>query len=322
MVLYLHGRRRAWDMDVKEYRMFQDGLGEQAEFFSYHPLVNLSCFGFIIGVAMFSTHPLFLALILLAGSMYSALLKGKRAWRTNVGMLLFMLAFMTLVNGLVTHNGVTVLFYLNQNRVTLEALLFGMASAALLAGVIIWFGCFQIIMSSDKFIYLFGRVVPILAMTLSMVFRFLPLFKARFTEIHNGQKCMGRNISGGSRIGRIRAFFKEVSILIAWSLEASIETSDSMEARGYGLRGRTSFHLYRFSRRDAVALAVIGLLGALSVTGCAMGKTAIYYYPGIWVKAPDVWFFITLVSYLALLVLPMAIDIEGERKWRQLYFET
>lgn len=308
-------------MDVKEYRIFSDGLGGQAEFFSYHPLVNLSYFVFVIGVAMFSTHPLFLALILLAGCMYSALLKGKKAWKTNVGMILFMMVFMTLVNGIFTHNGVTVLFYLNQNRVTLEALLFGAASAALLAGVIIWFGCFQVIMSSDKFIYLFGRVVPVLAMTLSMVFRFIPLFKARFIEINNGQRCMGRDLSCGSWNGRIRLFFKAVSILIAWSLEASIETSDSMVARGYGLRERTSFHLYHFSGRDVMSLAAILLLGALSAVGCAMGRTSIYYYPGIFIKAPDIRFFITLLSYLGLLVLPMVIDIKGERKWRQFHFE-
>lgn len=299
--------------------MFQEGLREQAEFYSYHPLVNLCYFLFVIGIAMFSTHPAFLGMILAAGFLYSAVLKGRRVWKTNLILVLSVLLVMTLINGVFTHNGITVLFYLNGNRVTLEALAFGAASGLLLCGVVIWFGCFQVIMSSDKFIYLFGRVVPVLALTLSMIFRFIPLFQARFAEIHNGQRCMGRG--GGSWPRRVRQFFKEVSILISWSLEASIESSDSMEARGYGLRGRTSFHLYRFSQRDGAALAAILILGVFAAAGCVLGKTAIYYYPGIWIKPVDIGFVITLFTYLALLALPIVIDIKGERKWKQLNSE-
>lgn len=299
--------------------MFQEGLREQAEFYSYHPLVNLCYFLFVIGIAMFSTHPAFLGMILTAGFLYSAVLKGRQAWKTNLILVLSVLLVMTLINGVFTHNGITVLFYLNGNRVTLEALAFGAASGLLLCGVIIWFGCFQVIMSSDKFIYLFGRVVPVLALTLSMIFRFIPLFQARFAEIHNGQRCMGRG--GGPWPRQVRQFFKEVSILISWSLEASIESSDSMEARGYGLRGRTSFHLYRFSQRDGAVLSAILILGVFAAAGCVLGKTAIYYYPGIWIKPADIGFVITLFTYLALLVLPIVIDIKGERKWKQLNSE-
>ena len=83
-----------------------------------------------------------------------------------------------------------------------------------------------------------------LGLTLSMIFRFIPLLKARFREISMGQRCMGRHVTGGF-MAKLRQVTKEVSILISWSLEAAIETSDSMEARGYGLPGRTSFHLFK-----------------------------------------------------------------------------
>ena len=316
MVIHLYRGRCPGDVDAIGGSMFEEGLREQAEFYSYHPLVNFFYFVFVIGVAMFSTHPVFLAMVLAAGCFYSALLKGKKAWKINMFLVFSMLLMMTVINAFFTHNGVTVLFYLNGNRVTVEALAFGGASALLLCGVVIWFGCFQVIMSSDKFIYLFGRIVPVLALTLSMIFRFIPLFQTRYVEIRNGQRCMGRG--SGSWYQRIRQFFKELSILIAWSLEASIETSDSMEARGYGLKGRTSFHLYHFLQRDGIVLLVILVLGVTAVTGCAFGKTAIYYYPGIWIKPADLGFVVTLLSYLALLLLPIVIDIKGERKWKRL----
>lgn len=297
--------------------MWKEGLGEEAEFYSYHPMVNVFFYIFVIGVAMFSNHPVFLGVGLLGGCLYSAMLKGMNAWKFNAGILLVMTVTMALVNGLFTHNGVTVLFSVNGKRITLEAFLYGAGMAMLVSCVMIWFTSFQVIMCSDKFIYLFGKLAPVLGLTMSMIFRFIPLLQQRFREIHNGQKCMGRNYGSGSWIKKARQFMKEISILISWSLEASIESSDSMEARGYGLKGRTSFHLYKFQKKDAVVLSLILILGIVSIIGCVLGRTTIYYYPNIWIKKPDGIFCVTLVSYIGLMSIPMLIDWKGEQKWKQ-----
>ena len=187
----------------------------------------------------------------------------------------------------------------------------------MLAAIIIWFSCFNIIMTSDKFIYLFGKIAPVLGLTLSMIFRFIPLLKNRFVEISNGQKCMGSNYSDGI-IGKVRQFLKKLSILISWSLESSIETADSMEARGYGLKGRTSFHLFKFTRRDRYMFLFIILFGGLSLFGLAMGKATMYYYPKIVMGKVDIATIVTMISYSILLISPIIIDITGEKKWRQL----
>ena len=172
-------------------------------------------------------------------------------------------------------------------------------------------------MTSDKFIYLFGKAAPVLGLTLSMIFRFIPLLKSRFAEISTGQKCMGRGQQKGF-IRKTRLILKEVSILISWSLEASIETADSMEARGYGLRGRTSFHLFKFTMRDFKALAAIAVTGGISAAGCIMGKTSMYYYPVIKAGNFDVMTIMAAAAYTLLLVIPFAIDVRGEVKWKQL----
>lgn len=172
-------------------------------------------------------------------------------------------------------------------------------------------------MTSDKFIYLFGKAAPVLGLTLSMIFRFIPLLKSRFAEISTGQKCMGRGQQKGF-IRKTRLILKEVSILISWSLEASIETADSMEARGYGLRGRTSFHLFKFTMRDFKALAAIAVTGGISAAGCIMGKTSMYYYPVIKAGEFDIMTVLTAAAYALLLAIPFAIDVRGEMKWKQL----
>ena len=300
--------------------MFRDGLGEGSRFSSCHPAVNLIFYAFAIGITMFSIDPVFLAAAMIFAWAYSILLKGVKVIKTNLLLMLPIVIIMTLVNGFFTHNGATVLFFLNDSRITLEALAYGMAAALLLTNVVVWFASFNVVMSSDKLIYLFGKAAPVLGLTLSMIFRFIPLLKSRFREIKMGQQCMGRHTEGGA-FAKTRQLCKEVSILISWSLEASIETSDSMEARGYGLHGRTSFHLFKMSPTDWMVLTAVLITGSIATIGCMLGKTSIYFYPVIQFAEWDVMRVITLISFALLLAVPMILDITGERKWQQLRLE-
>ncbi len=298
-------------MDIKK------GLGESCEFAGYHPFVNLLFYAFATGIAMFSTRLLFIGIAFVCSWGYSVLLGGIGKLKQNILLLVPAIVIMVIINTLFTHDGETVLFYLNGNRITLEALMYGATAAFVLTTVIVWFVSFNIIMSSDKFIYLFGKAAPVLGLTLSMIFRFIPLLKSRFAEISMGQKCMGRRQQRGF-LKKTRLILKEISILISWSLEASIETADSMEARGYGLKGRSSFHLFKFTKRDLKVLAAIAVTGGISAAGCIMGKTSMYYYPVIKTGNFDMMTIAAAAAYTLLLVMPFAIDVRGEAKWKQL----
>ena len=300
--------------------MFKDGLGEGSTFAGCHPAVNLIFFLFTIGITMFSMSPVFLAVTLVFSWLYSILLNGKKAIKSNLLFTLPIVVIMAVINTFFTHNGATVLFYVNNSRITLEALLYGLAAAVLLSSIIVWFSCFNVVMTSDKLIYIFGKAAPVLGLTLSMIFRFIPLLKARFREISMGQRCMGRHVTGGS-MAKLRQVTKEVSILISWSLEAAIETSDSMEARGYGLPGRTSFHLFKMTPTDKVLLAGTGISGIIAAVGCALVKTSIYYYPKVAFGQWDMPTVITFAAYMVLLAIPIVTDILGENKWQQYRLE-
>ena len=302
-------------------KMFKDGLGEGSTFAGCHPAVNLIFFLFTIGITMFSMSPVFLAATLVFSWLYSILLNGKKAIKSNLLFTLPIVVIMAVINTLFTHNGATVLFYVNNSRITLEALLYGLAAAVLLSSIIVWFSCFNVVMTSDKLIYIFGKAAPVLGLTLSMIFRFIPLLKARFREISMGQRCMGRHVTGGF-MAKLRQVTKEVSILISWSLEAAIETSDSMEARGYGLPGRSSFHLFKMTPTDKVLLTGISISGIIAAVGCALGKTSIYYYPKVVLGQWDIMTVITFAAYIALLAVPVIADILGEIKWQQYRLET
>ena len=302
-------------------KLFKEGLGEGSTFAGCHPAVNLIFFLFTIGITMFSMSPVFLAVTLVFSWLYSILLNGKKAIKSNLLFTLPIVVIMAVINTFFTHNGATVLFYVNNSRITLEALLYGLAAAVLLSSIIVWFSCFNVVMTSDKLIFIFGKAAPVLGLTLSMIFRFIPLLKARFREISMGQRCMGRHVTGGF-MAKLRQVTKEVSILISWSLEAAIETSDSMEARGYGLPGRTSFHLFKMTPTDKVLLTGISISGMIAAVGCALGKTSIYYYPKVVLGQWDIMTVITFAAYIALLAVPVIADILGEIKWQQYRLET
>ena len=280
-----------------------------------HPAANLIYFCIIIGVTIFSTDPYFVLVTLIFAWLYSFMLKGKKALRQNLMLTLPVLILMAFINTIFVHNGATILFYISDLRITLEALIFGIVGAMVLSAVIIWFSCFSEIMTSDKLIYIFGKAQPVLGLTLSMIFRFIPLLRERFLEIRLGQRAMGRKEEKGF-FGKIRQFVKELSILISWSLESSIETADSMEARGYGLKGRTSFHLFRLMGRDKMMITIFIILGSVLLIGLIKGVTDIYYYPVIQMGEWGILRITVLAAYVIMLIIPVAMDLRTEKKWQ------
>lgn len=298
--------------------MFRNGLYENAEFYRYHPIVNFVYFALVIGITMFSMSPYFLAVTFGFSWIYSVLLRGKEIIKFNLMMCFSIMVVMVIINLFFSGNGETVLFYINTNRITAESAVYGAASAVMLISVVIWFTSFNVMISADKLIYLFGKAAPVLGLTLSMIFRFIPLLKNRFAEITLGQKCMKRSHSEGNPIKRSRQLLKEVSILIAWSLEASIESADSMEARGYGLKGRTSFHLYRFTGRDTAALILMTAVSLPVIYGISTGLTNMYFYPKLVLPEMNLQTAVILMCYCVLAAVPILIDLAGEYKWRQL----
>ena len=133
-------------------------------FSCYHPLVNLVFFAEVLGFAMFLLHPLCLAISLLCGLAYALCLNGKKALGLCLKGILPMMVFTALLNPVFNHEGATILTWLpSGNPLTLESILYGFAAAAMLAAVVLWFSCFNAVITSDKFVYLFGRIIPALS---------------------------------------------------------------------------------------------------------------------------------------------------------------
>lgn len=288
-------------------------------FSSCHPIINFLYFALVLLLTMFCMHPIILGCSLVGGISYAIYLNGHRAVRFSLMYLLPMMLMAMVFNPAFNHEGATILTYLpTGNPLTLESILSGVSAAVMLAAVISWFSCYTAVMTSDKFVYLFGRVIPALSLVLSMTLRFVPKFKAQLHVVSEAQACVGRDTSTGGLIRRIKNGVTIFSIMVTWALENAIETADSMKSRGYGLPGRTAFSIYRFDERDRAVLIWLGLCA--SFLGCAgiVGGLSWRYYPTI--KGAPITMLTSCfyLCWLALCMTPLIMDVYADRTWRAL----
>ena len=287
-------------------------------FSSFHPVVNFIYFLLVIVSSMFFMHPVFLGISLVCGMIYSIYLNGVKALKFNVLYMLPVLLIFALLNPVFNHAGATILVYVNDNPITAESIIYGFAASAMFVSVIIWFSCYNAVMTSDKFIYLFGRVIPALSLILSMVLRMVPRFKAQLRTISNAQKCVGRDVSNGNAVERTKNGLKILYILTTWALENAIDTADSMKSRGYGLKGRTSFSNYRFGKRDSLAMGLILFFFLVLAAGALTGENNIVYFPAIVIKPLSALSFLVYFAYGGLCLLPLIFNILEDIKWARL----
>ncbi len=285
-------------------------------FSGFHPAVNLAFFVAVIGMTMFIMQPVYLAISLICGCSYLLYLHGGRGMLRQVGYLLPILLGMAILNPLFNHEGVTILWYLpNDNPITLEAVCYGIAAAVMMGASIVWFNCMNRVFTSDKIIYLFGRVIPAMSLLISMTLRFVPRFKNFLQNTLRIQRAMHKPENKKEQLQQALSAF---SATVNWAMEQSIISADSMKSRGYGLAGRTAFAIYRFEKRDGLALIV---LAALCVGAClphVTGWMSWLYYPSL---TGTLWGGAQLVAYACyagVCLLPLIMEWKEDLRWNAL----
>lgn len=293
------------------------------EFKTYHPIINFIYFLLVIGFSMFFMHPFCLVISLLSAFSYSVVLRGKKMIKANLKYMLPALFLMAVINPLFNHEGATILCYLpGGNGVTMESAIYGIAAAAMIISVICWFSCYNEIMTSDKFIYLFGKAIPSLSLVISMTLGFVPKFSHQFKSAVNAQKCLGRDVTKGSIIKRVKYGTVILSSVISSALENAVETADSMKSRGYGIKGRSAFSIYNFSKRDVKALVFLAALSFHIIAGKLFGAMKFEYFPCVNQAKISAYSVSVFASYLLLCNYPLLIEIREVKKWKALKLKT
>ena len=289
---------------------------EREAFGEFHPAVNFTFFAAAIVLCMCLRHPVFLACGVALSFVYYLVLRGRSGLKFLLGMVIVMV-MLTILNPLINTRGNTVIFtYLGERPYTLESMVYGLAIGAMFVSVIVWFGCYHAIMTSDKFTFLFGSLAPSVSQLFTMVLRLVPSYQRKLTEIGTARACAGKGPTGKGMRERLEASSSVVSALTSWALENGVVLADSMKSRGYGTGKRTAFALWRFTMRDGVLLAVIAVLVAVVLVAVSNGAAWVDYVPDVRFTVDTVFFAGGVIAYVLLLAMPTIIDVRESLIWR------
>src|SRR5699024_330795 len=284
-------------------------------FASMHPVVLFFYYVAVIFITMFMMHPAILILSLIGALLFFLMLETTNQLLRDIVFYIFVFLLIAITNPIFVHRGETILFFLNDNPVTKEAFIYVIVIATMLVAIIFWSKSYTLLMTSDKFIYLFGKAIPKLSLVISMALRFIPLFKTQIKKINQTQKTLGIYTSK-SMVDRVLSGIRTFNSLLTWSLENSITQADSMKSRGYGLKGRTNFSLFKWNSRDYSLLVVICSIFLVVMYLNIKGVYNFNYYPLVSTFDFSTKHLIELSIIFILMILPTFVDIKENLQWR------
>lgn len=135
--------------------------------------------------------------------------------------------------------------------------MYGLTLGGILAGVALWMSCVYAVFSTDKVIYLLGRVSPRLALFLSRMLRLVPEMGAQARKLHVAQRGIGRGLRQGHMLRRWKNGLQMLSMLVTWTGGDFGCRLRLHEKPGQRPEGAYRFFLYRFDNRDRAF--VVGL---------------------------------------------------------------
>jgi len=280
-----------------------------------HPFTSFFYFVLALLMIFLYQHPFFLLMgCLLLIAIQFLLDKGQtlKRWFLPITFLFF---FLLIMNPLFNHRGSHILFYFFDQPITKEAITQGLMNALTVIAILFIAFIFNIVITSDKFLFLFSKWTPKWALVGMLALRFVPLFRRRLKEINDVQKTRGKSVSSSSRTERIKSSLEMVQILLTWSLEEGIETADSMTARGYGLKKRTKYQPYKLGREDFFILFFLTLLTLFGLMGWYLGDGVLSLWPvfePVWLYGRE-WFYFFIFTLI--LGFPLWIEAKESIIW-------
>ncbi|HEY0828086.1 MAG TPA: energy-coupling factor transporter transmembrane component T [Bacilli bacterium] len=284
-------------------------------FRSLHPFPGFLYYAILMVFSMLLFHPLFLITSLFAMIGLNLLHDGGKQLRPWVGYYVITGLIIILVNPLFSHRGAYILFYLFDNPITLESVLYGITMMLSILTILVAFVSYNQMITSTKFIYLFSGIAPKVTLLMVIAMRFVPLLKRRLKDLSLVQRTRGIQTTHGSLRNRIKNGMKQQQILLTWSLEEAIQTADSMSARGYGLGKRSSYEGYCMEFRDWIVIILMVSLGAGCLAGWYFGFGTLTIYPSVESLFFDKkeWFYYG--CFCLFLMIPVFMEGREKLRW-------
>jgi energy-coupling factor transport system permease protein len=246
---------------------------------SFHPFVSFIYYVGAAALVMLYKHPVFLLVGAILLVLFNFQLDRGKTLKSWFVMLIFLSVFFLIINPFVNHRGTHILFYFQHNPIMLEAIIQGIISALSIFTIMVLFTSYNLILTANKFLFLFSRWLPQWALLAMLSMRFVPLLRRRLREIETVQKGKGLTVTEGNLKSRAKNGILLVQILLTWSLEEAIQTADSMAARGYGIKKRSKYTPYKMVFKDWLAIIYMAIIATIGIFGWWLGDGVLSVYP-------------------------------------------
>ena len=207
-----------------------------------------------------------------------------RAARPYLRLSLYIAAFLIVINPLFSRGGLDVVWHAHLGlfdlTVTVQGLLFGLGSALRLCVVVWAFALYNVVLDADDQLALMSSVSFRSGLVVSLATRLFPVLSRDAARISDAQRARGVELDRGRRRDRVAARLPLLGALLTQSLERATDVAESMEARGYGRRGRARLEARPplACRRPAHRRGCLGAAAAL-VAGLVLGAFRFSFFP-------------------------------------------
>ncbi len=249
-----------------------------------HPLVILIYGCLALAVVLAVSSPLVLGLCLIGALIVSTALKGFRVTLSRLGAFLAFALAIALINGLFSSSGATLLWRFGLFSVSVEGIAYGCFAGLVLVAVALWGMALGDLLDGNQIFLLMGSRFPRISLMIALSLRLLPLMVRRGKLI--GESLGACSAANRSAQTKVQGPFRQISTLMAWSMENTLIAGETMRARSWGRieRGgrRTNYRSRRLSSFDWMALGILGLLTAWFIISLASGGSralAFGFYP-------------------------------------------
>ena len=279
-----------------------------------HPAVVVALFVTVIAVTMAFMQPALVALSF-AGALITSLLY--RGWRASVSTLVWCLpivALAALFNPLFANVGSTELASLGRFVIHLESVAYGATMGLMLAAMLLWFANLSAAISFEEMLSLTGRRFATVSMTAAMAMRLIPNLTGR-AKLIAATADATTAAAPCSVAERTQRRLRQVTVLMGWSMEDSLETADAMRARGWSAdRRRTTFRRYSPGRLDVVVGATLAVLAVVATLSAWRLGASYRFYPTL---DPLIWSW-GYVPFALLMATPSLLRAGSIRQLRSM----
>lgn len=287
----------------------------ESNFQKIHPALGLVYYLLVLSLIIIVKHPIELAILYIAlifEYLFLAELKGEND-KSKVIRQIFMPFFIALISGLLNalfrHYGRLEIFQLdNGYKMTWDSLIDGAQGGFRFALSILALKQMYDNLDSNKILYLFKPIFPSFSLLLNLIFTFFPRLLREGKDLITVNK-----LSLADKDLNKKAKWQNRADIIAklssFSLENSIETADSMQARGYGLKSeKTSYKLYHWSRKDTFLLVILLLASIVYFYLRSQGALDFRFYPIISTFTLENINFLSLISLSLIFFMPILTE--------------